>query len=342
MSSTATHYCVICGTDREFRYQRQPTEFDVRGETLVVDVPVKVCVTCKTIEAEEGVDPVEVAFSQYRERKGLLAPPEIRRIREQYRLSQRSFASLLGMSEATINRYEGGGLQTEAHDHAIRACENATVMRDLLRRHGDRLSAWQRQRVEEALRGDPEARRGILLDASKIWDMPSELSLTTGFRRFDYTRYAAVVVWLCRQLPLVTATSLNKLLFYVDFLLFRSESVSFTGAAYRRLPYGPVPADFGRLRVQMEIDQYVEIREVNYQNGSVGEEYRLGPKADELAVPFSDREMKVLMVVAEVFENLTPGEISDRSHQESAYRDTPDRELISYQKAHSLSLPVPD
>jgi DNA-binding transcriptional regulator YiaG len=48
-------------------------------------------------------------FSEYRKLKGLLTPEAIRKLRERYRLSQKSLTALLGMSEATINRYEGGG-----------------------------------------------------------------------------------------------------------------------------------------------------------------------------------------------------------------------------------------
>ena len=172
--------------------------------------------------------------------------------------------------------------------------------------------------------------------------MPDELSLRTGFRRFSYDRYAAVVVWFCRNAKALTVTSLNKLLFYADFLCYKTETRSITGAAYRRMTYGPVPADYGGLRQRMELDGYVEIAEVRYKNGLVGEVYRIGPTADSLDITFSSRELRVLQTVAKSLAGLTPREISDRSHQESAWIKTPDRELISYQEAASLSLAVSD
>jgi putative zinc finger/helix-turn-helix YgiT family protein len=104
MTTINTDYCVICGDDREFRHERKPTEFEVRGETLKFDVPVKVCPNCGTVEEEEAVDPAEIAFGEYRKRKGLLTPEEIKSIRKRFRLSQKSLAVLLGMSEATVNR----------------------------------------------------------------------------------------------------------------------------------------------------------------------------------------------------------------------------------------------
>ncbi len=47
-------------------------------------------------------------------------------------------------------------------------------------------------------------------------------------------------------------------------------AVSLTGAAQRRLPYDSVPADYGGLREQLELDQIVETREAKWQNGNVG------------------------------------------------------------------------
>jgi hypothetical protein len=76
-------------------------------------------------------------------------------------------------------------------------------------------------------------------------------------------------------------------------------------------------------------------------NCTVGEEYPVGPRADELETSFSPQELAALEVVARTFEGITPSQISDRSHQETAWKDTEDRALISYEKAAELSLPVP-
>ncbi len=337
MSTTTTNYCVVCG-DEHVRHDKKRMEFDVRGKTMRFEVPVKVCAACGAIE-QPDVDPAELAFAQYRRQNGLLTPEEIKGIRERYKLSQKSLAALLGMSEATINRYEGGGLQDEAHDQAIRSCASAEGMRDLLTRRGDRLSEWQLQRAEDALKGVSGNLSEIMFDASIPCCMPSEKTITTGFREFDYRRYAAVVAWFCQHMNTVTATSLNKLLFYADFLHFRSESVSLTGAAYRRAPYGPVPAAYGDLREHLELEQVIEVREVKYQNGNMGEEIHTGAKADEMPSQLTPRELKTLEAVAHKFADFSPGRISDCSHQEPAWRDTEDRSLISYDKAAQLSLP---
>ena len=333
---TTTEFCVVCAADRPIRREQQQVEYDVRGEKVSLSLPVKVCEGCGTSEVDEIVarDPVEAAYAVYRERKGLLTPERILEIRKGYHLSQKTFAAILGMSEATINRYEGGGLQDAAHDATIRACESPEFVRQQLRLRGGSLSDRQRSRVEAAIERSLSGKKGVVLGG--------ELSLSTGFRGFNYERYAAVVIWFCRNVKTVTVTSLNKLLFYADFLCYKIETRSITGAAYRRMTYGPVPADYGGLRERMELDGYVEIREVKYRNGFVGEEYRIGPAADSLHVTFSVSEQRALQTVAKSLAGLTPREISDRSHQETGWIDTPDRELISYQEAVNLSLSLPE
>lgn len=152
--------CPSCEAEREFRHEERNEEYNVRGEIIRLPVRLEVCVTCNESLCDEARDEalIEQAYAQYRERKGLLGPDEIQGIREGYSLSQKSFAALLGMSEATINRYEGGGLQDEAHDTAIRAQAKTESMIELLRRKGDLLTERQRRKAEAALAERPQER----------------------------------------------------------------------------------------------------------------------------------------------------------------------------------------
>ena len=146
MSTRVDEYCVICESENVSNKKRT-MQFEVRGETLDIEVLSIVCSDCGCVETTE--DPAEIAFSQYRKANHLLSSEEIKVARTKYGLSQKSFAKLLGMSEATVNRYEKGSLQNEAHDQAIRSCLVPEAMRDLYERRGDRLSDWQRQRFED-------------------------------------------------------------------------------------------------------------------------------------------------------------------------------------------------
>ncbi|HEY2839410.1 MAG TPA: type II TA system antitoxin MqsA family protein [Pirellulales bacterium] len=144
-------FCVACGHDTDIRRETERTEYLVRGEAIAVDVTVRVCPSCGVKEIDTSLgDPVEFAFREYRTRHGLLQPEEIRQIRERCGASQLSLATLLGMSQATLNRYEGGSIQEATHDNVLRACRDANFFRDLFARRGHLLTHGQSARVERS------------------------------------------------------------------------------------------------------------------------------------------------------------------------------------------------
>jgi putative zinc finger/helix-turn-helix YgiT family protein len=154
-------YCNPCGDDREFRRELRAPTLEVRGEPITVTVPTLVCATCGAtqpdLQAErDGLDPIRLAFDEYRRRHDMLGPDEIRRIREQYDLSREAFAAVLGMSPATLYRYEAGALQDDLHDAVIFACDEPATMRRLVDRRKALLPPLQVRRFEQALaRIDP-------------------------------------------------------------------------------------------------------------------------------------------------------------------------------------------
>ena len=72
---------------------------------------------------------------------------EIRETRGKYGLSQRAFASVLGIGAASIARYERGVQPTRANANLIRAAANPEFMMDCARREGSSLSQEQRDGI---------------------------------------------------------------------------------------------------------------------------------------------------------------------------------------------------
>lgn len=148
----AKAYCPNCKLERKFRSQTRIDTFIVRGETFELPVIVDVCTGCGEVRLEEGRDEdlLMSACNLYRSKHDLLQPALIREIRMRYGLSQKAFATLLGMSQATINRYELGALPQETHDNLIRMAAYHEVMLDLIERRGHLLTARQRSRAIRA------------------------------------------------------------------------------------------------------------------------------------------------------------------------------------------------
>jgi hypothetical protein len=95
------------------------------------------------------------------------------------------------------------------------------------------------------------------------------------------------------------------------------------------------------LRDLMEQEGYIAMRERTYHD-YVGEEYTPGPRAFELELDFNETELRILSMVSDVFGTCTSREVSERSHRERAWIETPDRALISYMLAEYIATPEDD
>lgn len=78
-----------------------------------------------------------------------LTPQEIKDIRAKYGLSQKSFARILGLGEASVARYEAGQTPSKANANLIRAAKIPRFMLDCMRRDGDVLTPKERDRVSK-------------------------------------------------------------------------------------------------------------------------------------------------------------------------------------------------
>ena len=70
---------------------------------------------------------------------------EIREIREQYGLTQKAFAQLLGIGQASMVRYENGSVPSRANANLIRAARHPEFMLECIERDGDAIPAVQRE-----------------------------------------------------------------------------------------------------------------------------------------------------------------------------------------------------
>lgn len=113
--------CPLCEGVRNLVYGSQQEKILVRGEEIDVSVNLFYCPTGDHYfqSFDDDEERIQSAYREYRKRKGFLQPEEIKQIREQYGLSQRNFARLLGWGDITIHRYESGSLQGDAQNDVL-------------------------------------------------------------------------------------------------------------------------------------------------------------------------------------------------------------------------------
>lgn len=115
------NYCEICEKEVETKIITRKENYTVCGEEVEVEAKVMVCAECGEDLFNEELDSATLlnVYNEYRRIHNLLKPEEIKKIREQYGLSQEDFAKLLNWEEKTIRRYENGAVQSPEHNSLL-------------------------------------------------------------------------------------------------------------------------------------------------------------------------------------------------------------------------------
>lgn len=116
--------CENCGNEsqNEFIVVQKPETILVKGTHQVNIVSrILTCAHCNEEIFDEDLESENLrnAYAQYRRIAGLLQPEEIKEIRQQYGISQVTFARVLGLGDKTIARYETGSLQDNVQNNVI-------------------------------------------------------------------------------------------------------------------------------------------------------------------------------------------------------------------------------
>jgi putative zinc finger/helix-turn-helix YgiT family protein len=327
-----TSICPQCEEMREIDAIRAEEEITVRGESLKVTVKYLRCRACgeEYLNLSDENDPLDAAYREYRRLHGMLQPEEIRELRKRYGLTQKEMNDLLGWGGATLSRYENGALQDEAHDRLLQFIREPRNLGILVAQKPGAVSESTRRRVEESLNhiGSPS-----LEAVYEIRFGSYAPDIESGYRKLDLTKLYQAILFFCQDW--VVKTKLNKLLFYADFKHFKEYTISITGARYARLPFGPVPDNYELFYAALiEERKEITVREVSYGEDCVGEEFKAIGEPD-LSI-FSDTELMVLNATGKYFKNYSARKISDLSHREKGYEETPDNQFISYDYSRDL------
>ena len=330
-------YCEECGREVETKVITKRESYDVCGESIEVDAQILVCAECGEEFYCEELDNATLirAYNEYRRRHKLLLPEEIKKIREQYGLSQRSFAKLLNWGDKTICRYENGSIQDKAHNSLLLFLREPENMRTYLTENEIVLDERQKATLLDTvdkLEQDKEYRAGRRFFEIFFSRIPSE---ENGFKGFDYEKLCAMVLFFAHKSTGLLKTKLMKLLNYSDMVFYKENGISISGLKYKHLPYGPVPDNFDIILGKMAADHLAHI-EVIYDGAY--EKHQVVPECDVPEGVLSDSEVEMLNRIYEKFKSFGSVEISDYSHKEKGYNATKTGQIISYAYAMDIEL----
>jgi len=326
--------CTNCEKVTTFTRIINEETFPVKGEEIKVNAEYCKCDNCGDEVFAPGInpDPFDLAYREYRKRHGLLQPESIRSWRKAHKLTQHEMASLLGLGNATLNRYENGALQNESHERLLRLAMNPANYLKLLENYQQVISEARKRELLEAFRKTDAVSLSVD-DAILISSGGAKADEFTGYSKFNLLKLYNAILFLAKEG--VVKTKLNKLLFYTDFKHFKEYTVSITGVQYVHLPYGPVPDNCEMYYASLLSRNSLQLIEEIYPGGYAGELLE-ARKTPDLNV-FDTSEIRILASVREDFQSYTARKIKECSHKEEGYKNTKDKQVISYKYASQLS-----
>ena len=279
---------------------------------------------------------IQQVYNQYREKHHLPFPEEIRAIREKYGLSANKMAEVLGFGINIYRNYEQGEVPSESNARLIQMVQDPEEFKKLLKISG--------VYTDTELLGKLAIMDSLIQKEKPVFSMnvadflmgkpyPNEF---TGFKVPELEKILQMIVFFTEKIQ-PWKTKLNKLLFYADFLHFKKNGISISGATYKAIQMGPVPKNFGGLFDYAASQEYVDVLYYEFDKGSMGEQFKPNPKTTFNHTLFNSTELNLLHQVAERFAKTPTTEIVKISHQEPAWLNNVEGfRSISYKYAFEL------
>ncbi|MCR5033004.1 MAG: DUF4065 domain-containing protein [Lachnospiraceae bacterium] len=274
------------------------------------------------------------ARNAYRMKHGLLTSDEIVAIRESYGLSQVDLARLLGWGEATISRYESKAIQDEAYDNMLRLIkDNPLQALEFLKKNADKFPGLKkvdvRTKIVEKLDsyGKEYLTRQAFEGEYASFEEPSD---SNGFVMLNVDKLEAAISYIAEKVPSLFKVKLMKMLWYADAMSYKVCGFAITGLVYRHNEMGALPIGHYSL---MNLENLNVQEEVNLNYDSMLHVY---PSKNMDYSVLSDQDKSILDAVIKKFKDFKTQEIVDYMHEEKAYIETKQGEIIPFSKAKEI------
>lgn len=155
------YFCAECFDEQKFNKLFITETIKVKGIEITNTHEYWECEDCKELfEPLDNPDKNILSdYELYKKIEGLSQVNEILDVRNMYKLSQRDFSKILGISYSTLSNIENGSLQSVSHDSLFESAKNPYTFKSLLIKRKKKLKP---ELFEETLK---------LIDSlTEIWD----------------------------------------------------------------------------------------------------------------------------------------------------------------------------
>lgn len=324
-------------TGGEVTLVTEPRSFEFRGSKFNIIHQHYRCEDTGETFTNTRLDELNLnqVYNQYREKEGIPFQDEIIAYRKQYDIQVTKFSQILGFGVNMYGKYEAGEMPNVSNGRMINVCKDPVIFRNYFTQSiAHRLSAHEKDLILRKIDKAIEHKQAMIdFEMNKLMALGhTERGIYTGFIAPNLEKARQMVLFFAQQCsPFVT--KMNKLLFYSDFLHFRSTGFAISGISYQAITRGPVPQRFDGL--YYNVSDLVDFEEVFYDQNISGDQITTKHSFD--ASMFTPDELKSMEKVAERFKTTTTKTIVDISHDEDAWIDNHEnRKLIPYSYAFKL------
>ena len=330
--------CMSCMEEHEVETVRIQEINLFKGEEIEYYAEYEYCnITNEFTSNEDMIKKNDISFKDsYRNLVGLLTSKDISKLREKYGISQTDLSILLGLGGKTITRYESTQVQDKAYDVLLRKLNNDPEwFIELLNNSKNKLSetAFQKyyHRAMELYyeNEDDYKRKSILALYANICNLDD----CCGNTHLNLDKVTEVICYFANSI-IVSAlykVKLMKMLWYADTLSYKRHGHSITGLAYKTLPMGAVPIGH---------ELIIELKGINYEEIDFGDGvgYHFKANSDFKFKLLDENDKSVLDTIASRFGSYSKNSIIEIMHNERAYTETAERDIIQFQYAKYLSI----
>lgn len=331
--------CPLCDKIHEVEEKKRISTTVIKGEEVTYEERFYFC--SNTNEEENEFETSNMtnenllnARNAYRIKMGLLTSDEIIELRRNYGLSQVDMARLLGWGEATISRYESKAIQDEAYDMMLRLIkDNPLKALEFLEKNSDKFTPSKRAEIKETIieKLDSYGKEFLTRQALKgEYAGFEELSDSNGYTTLDVDKVEAVISYLAEYMSNLYKVKLMKALWYSDALSYKKTGRAMTGLVYRHNAMGALPIGHYRL---MNLENINIKEEMSHNYDSMLHVYP-SDKADYSIL--SNEEKSILDTVIKKFKNYKASEIVNYMHEEYAYKQTSNGDIIPFSLAKKI------
>jgi putative zinc finger/helix-turn-helix YgiT family protein len=331
--------CPVCEDERTIEIDTRKETQTIKNQQISAEIEYSKCRECGSefSTAEQMKKNLEKFRQVYREKNDIVTPAEIKSLREEYGVSQKTLAKILDFGQLTINSYEQGSIPSGAHNNLFKLIRDPDNFLKLLEDSRERLTRTQVNKIDSHLNSmQKQLSFESIIYSHEVRELVNKESEYNGYSYTDIRKlFFTIQLILYYAQREVYKMAILKLLFYIDFSYFKKKEKSITGWPYANLPYGPVPEDYKRILFQGEEREmfFAEPDEIDK-----GEIYRLPDdfSAEGVLGYFSKEEIETIQEVVEKFGKRTASSLEKLTHSESAWKESAHANLISYHYASKL------